>query len=388
MSVLTHRGLDEIRATLREYLDPHPPALSLPPAAYTSAELWDLECERIFRRSWFLVAHTDQLARKGDYVSLSIAGEPVVVTRDGEGVLHALSPVCRHRLMPLVEPGAGQLKSFTCPYHRWNYALDGRLRGAPYMEGNTEFAKADCRLPRFAVAEWNGFVWVNTDAAADPIEPHLELAAHRYAAYRLDRMTLVDSWSLEWQVNWKLVMENGHENYHVLGLHQQTLEPFMPGGGDVAVEHFSPWVLHARIPFTLPLPAQTLRLDEMQQSNGMVLVGFPASAFIALSDQVVWLTFVPQTIDRVRVLGGVLTTPELAAAGDASIERTQRAVTAMINDEDRIGLEAVQRAVGSRFAERGHLSPKEAPGMLAFYRNLAEALLGDTPWPGPVGESR
>ncbi|CKT19515.1 dioxygenase [Mycobacterium tuberculosis] len=70
-----------------------------------------------------------------------------------------------------------------------------------------------------------------------------------------------------------------------------------------------------------------------------------------------WFGFIPQSIDRVQVLGGVLTTPELAADG----------------------LEAVQVGAGSRFAERGHLSSKEWPGMLAFYRNLAMALVGDHP---------
>ncbi|REO25683.1 aromatic ring-hydroxylating dioxygenase subunit alpha, partial [Mycobacterium tuberculosis] len=80
----------------------------------------------------------------------------------------------------------------------------------------------------------------------------------------------------------------------------------------------------------------------------------------------------------VQVLGGVLTTPELAADAAATAQ-TSQFVMAMINDEDRLGLEAVQVGAGSRFAERGHLSSKEWPGMLAFYRNLAMALVGDHP---------
>ncbi len=86
---------------------------------------------------------------------------------------------------------------------------------------------------------------------------------------------------------------------------------------------------------------------------------------------------IPQSVDRVQVLGGVLTTPELAA-GAAATARTSQFVMAMINDEDRLGLEAVQVGAGSRFAERGHLSSKEWPGMLAL-RNLAMALVGDHP---------
>ncbi|WP_338757860.1 aromatic ring-hydroxylating dioxygenase subunit alpha [Nocardia vulneris] len=379
MTAITTSGIREILAELHRYLEPEPPALTLPPSAYSSPELWELERELIFRRSWILAAHVDQLARPGDYVALSIAGEPVVLTRAQDGELRAMSSICRHRLMPLVEPGAGHTDSFTCRYHLWKYGLDGRLRGAPYMGGNQDFAPKLCRLPQFALAEWNGLVWINLDADAAPIGDHLDRAAAQFDGYRLGEMVQVDSWSLEWRVNWKLVMENGHENYHVIGLHRETLEPFMPGGSDIHVEHYSPWVLHARIPLALPVQPEAVQLNEIQRNNGMLLLGFPVSAFIAIGDQVVWFSFTPTAIDRVQVIGGVLTLPELATDSEA-LRRTQQAVTMMINDEDRDGLEAVQRGVAAQFAARGHLSPKEQPGILAFYRNLATALLGDEPY--------
>ncbi|WP_280445233.1 aromatic ring-hydroxylating oxygenase subunit alpha [Nocardia brasiliensis] len=379
MTAITTSGIREILAELHRYLEPEPPALTLPPSAYSSPELWELERELIFRRSWILAAHVDQLARPGDYVALSIAGEPVVVTRAQDRELRAMSSICRHRLMPLVEPGAGHTDSFTCRYHLWKYGLDGKLRGAPYMGGNQNFAPKLCRLPQFALAEWNGLVWINLDADAEPIGDHLDRAAAQFDGYRLGEMVQVDSWSLEWQVNWKLVMENGHENYHVIGLHRETLEPFMPGGSDIHVEHYSPWVLHARIPLALPVQPEAVRLNEIQRNNGMLLLGFPVSAFIAIGDQVVWFSFTPTAIDRVQVIGGVLTLPELATDSEA-LRRTQQAVTMMINDEDRDGLEAVQRGVAAQFTARGHLSPKEQPGILAFYRNLATALLGDEPY--------
>ncbi|WP_280393208.1 aromatic ring-hydroxylating oxygenase subunit alpha [Nocardia brasiliensis] len=379
MTAITTSGIREILAELHRYLEPEPPALTLPPSAYSSPELWELERELIFRRSWILAAHVDQLARPGDYVALSIAGEPVVLTRAQDGELRAMSSICRHRLMPLVEPGAGHTDSFTCRYHLWKYGLDGRLRGAPYMGGNKDFAPKQCRLPQFALAQWNGLVWINLDADAEPIGDHLDRAAAQFDGYRLGEMVQVDSWSLQWQVNWKLVMENGHENYHVIGLHRETLEPFMPGGSDIHVEHYSPWVLHARIPLALPVEPEAVRLNEIQRNNGMLLLGFPVSALIAIGDQVVWFSFTPTAIDRVQVIGGVLTLPELATDSEA-LRRTQQAVTMMINDEDRDGLEAVQRGVAAQFTARGHLSPKEQPGILAFYRNLATALLGDEPY--------
>ncbi|MBF6329954.1 aromatic ring-hydroxylating oxygenase subunit alpha [Nocardia transvalensis] len=376
-AVTTDHSVDALLAELHEYLGDSPPALTLSPAAYTSAELWELERERIFARTWMLVAHTDQLAEPGDYVSVSVAGEAVVVVRADDGRLHALSPICRHRLMPLVAPGAGRTNAFTCRYHLWKYGLDGRLRGAPYMGGNKEFDPEQCRLPAFAVEEWNGLVWVNLDAEAESLSAHLDLIAPEYANYRLDQLVQVDAWRLEWRANWKLVMENGHENYHVLGLHPKTLQPYMPGGADIHIDSYSPWVSNIRIPLAFRAEPGSLELTEMQKTHGMLVMAFPCGAFIAMGDQVVWFSFIPLAIDRVEVIGGVLTTPDLAGIPEATA-RTQQAVTAMINEEDRSGLEDVQRGTASRFTTRGHLSPKEQPGILAFYRNLAHAMGGSS----------
>lgn len=361
---------------LHDYLRDDPPALSLPPSAYVSPELWHLERDRIFDRSWVLLAHVNQLAEAGDYVAASIAGEPVLVTRAGDGELHAMSPICRHRLMPLVEPGAGRTDALTCQYHRWVYGLDGRLRGAPHMAANREFDPKTCRLPRFAVATWNGFVWINLDAGAESIEAHLNLATDDFANYRLDTLVQIDSFSLEWRANWKLVMENVHENYHVLGLHEETLESLASGGNDMDVRRYSPWVLRALIPFNAPMNAEVLPLNEVQNTHTMVLLTFPSGGFFGMLDWVLWISFVPSAIDRTQVFGGLLTTQQVATGADGEARRQLAEQVMMVNDEDRIGLEAVQRNVGSRFGERGHLSPKEQPGMLAFYRNLAEALLG------------
>ncbi|MFI6390179.1 SRPBCC family protein [Nonomuraea sp. NPDC050547] len=385
MTVIAPEGTEEILAELRRYLDEDPPAISLPPRAYTSPEMWELEKERIFSRAWMHVAHVDQLAEAGDYVSLSIAGEAVVVTRGKDGALHAMSPVCRHRLMPLVGPGAGRAQSFTCPYHLWNYGLDGRLRGAPHMGGNPDFDPKNCRLPGFAVEEWNGLVYVNLDAAAEPIGPHLDLATPEFGNYRIGDLVQVVSFTEEWQANWKLALENGHENYHVIGLHRQTLEPFMPGGGDIYVKQYSPWALHARVPFVEPIEPEALKLGEVEKAHAMFLLSFPTGGLAGLGDQIVWLSFIPQSIDTLQVRGGMLMPPELVASVDPeALARAQQAFTTMVNDEDKTGLEAVQRGVTSRFAERGHLSPKEA-GVIAFYKNLARALTRQgNAWPGEL----
>ncbi|MFD9975222.1 aromatic ring-hydroxylating dioxygenase subunit alpha [Streptomyces sp. NPDC059017] len=368
---------------LRRYLD-LAPQLSLPPRAFSSPGLYELERSRVFGRSWVLVAHRDELAEPNSYVCVGIAGEQVLVTRDADGVLHGMSPICRHRMMPLVEPGAaGRAESFTCPYHLWRYGLDGRLVGATHMRRNPDFDPGSCRLPAFAVAEWHGFVYVNLDPAAAPLAPELSRISDDLANYRLDGMAQLGAWSEEWACNWKVAVENAHENYHVMGFHPETLQPSTPGGSDTDVRVDSPWALRLLIPFTKPQETYVLPLTDEEKAHLYGFFVFPSASLAAAGEMIIWLSLIPQAIDRTLVRGGILVPRGALEGADVDeLRRQAESYAGMINSEDRNGLEAVQRAVGSRFAARGHLSPKE-PGVVAFYQNLARALLrGDGDWPG------
>lgn len=372
----------ELLAELARYLDRDAPKISLPPPVFGSPELYELERSRVFGRSWVLVAHAGELAQPGDYVALSIAEERVVVARDRTGALNAMSPICRHRMMPVVEPGAGWVHSFTCPYHLWRYELDGRLAGATYMRGNPAFAPASCRLPTFAVEEWRGLVFVNLDPTAEPLAPYLEPAGSDLAVYRLDEMVQVASWQEEWRVNWKLAVENSHENYHVMGLHPETVALLMPRGADMDVDERSRLLTRLRSPFREPVEAEVLPLSDEQKAYMFNYCVFPSASLATFADSLVWISFIPLGIDRTEVRGGVLLPPALLENRDReALRKEQEESSAVVNGEDRRGLEAVQTSVGSRFADRGHLSPKE-PGVLAFYRGLARSL-SQGPQEGP-----
>ncbi|MFJ2573606.1 aromatic ring-hydroxylating dioxygenase subunit alpha [Streptomyces halstedii] len=375
----------EIVAELERYLAPEAVELSLPPAAFTSPGLWELEREQVFGRSWILVAHVDELAETGAYVALSVAGEPVVVVRGEDGELRGMSPVCRHRLMPVVEEGSGRTDVFTCPYHLWRYGLDGRLLGATHMKRNPAFDPAACRLPRFAVEEWHGFVFVNLDVSAEPLGPHLRRIGDDLANYRLPELTQVAGWTEEWRCNWKVAVENAHENYHVMGFHPETLQPTTPGGAETRVRADSPWADSMRVRYSAPLEPVVLDLTEEQRAHLYGFFVFPSGSLAASGDTVIWLSLIPSALDRTTVRGGVLMPAAMIEGQDReAIRKEAEAYASVINGEDRRGLEEVQRGAGSRFAERGHLSPKE-PGVVLFYRSLARALVReDTDWPGEL----
>ncbi|MGC5033520.1 aromatic ring-hydroxylating oxygenase subunit alpha [Micromonospora sp. DT229] len=373
-SVPADTSTDELLTNLRDYLLPEPPAISLPPRMFTSPGIYEREREQIFGRSWILVGHVSQLAAPGDYLALDIAGEPVAVTRDEDGRLHGLSPVCRHRLMPLVRPGAGNVKDFTCSYHLWRYRLDGSLLAATHMRGNPDFESAECRLPAFAVRQWHGLIFVNLDAEAPPFDDDLAVVDAEMTNYQLDDMVQISGWTEQWHCNWKVAVENGYENYHALGFHPDTVKPLMTGGIDMQVHMDSPLVTRLLSPAGTPFATTVLPLTEAERRVMYSFRLFPCAAVATFGESVAWISLIPTAIDRTEVRGGTLMPAGALHGADVAAVRAQvEATTSVINGEDRRGLEEVQRTLGSRFLERGHLSPKE-PGVLAFYRKLALAL--------------
>jgi phenylpropionate dioxygenase-like ring-hydroxylating dioxygenase large terminal subunit len=159
-----------------------------------------------------------------------------------------------------------------------------------------------------------------------------------------------------------------------MGFHPETLQPSTPGGSDTEIREDSPWATRLRIPFKEPVEPMVLQLTAYEKAALYGFFVFPSGSLAAFGDQIIWLSFNPLSIDRTEVRGGILMPAALIEGADREEVRKQsEGYAALINSEDRRGLEAVQRSVGSRFAGRGHLSPKE-PGVLAFYRNLATAL--------------
>jgi phenylpropionate dioxygenase-like ring-hydroxylating dioxygenase large terminal subunit len=121
---------------------------ALPYAQYTSPAGLRREQEAIFERSWLYVTHTGALQRPGDYVTARVGKVPLVLTRDEDGVLHALRNVCCHRGAEPVPDGCGNAKALQCRYHGWTYRLDGRLTGAPRSRTEQAALRARRRSPR------------------------------------------------------------------------------------------------------------------------------------------------------------------------------------------------------------------------------------------------
>lgn len=207
------------------------PDRALPTVAYRSKEVFDIEQQRIWRNSWVWVASEDELSTPGDFVTTTLGGQPVIVLRNQDGELAAMSNMCAHR-GTLLADGAGNTKRFQCPYHAWTFRDDGTLMSIPHANPGDVDKEAHC-LPTYRCETWHGLVFVS-------INPDVTSLAERYAHIEqiaVDRgLGRLSHWSSqretqEWNANWKLIMMNAMESYHLFKVHPETLEPYTPTSG-------------------------------------------------------------------------------------------------------------------------------------------------------------
>ncbi len=196
-------------------------SLSLTAETYTDPKWFELDRQAVIARSWQWVCHVEKLRQPGSYVTTEIAGRPIVLTRDRDGVLRAFYNVCKHRAHALLS-GEGSTTRIMCPYHAWVYRLDGQLVRAPHTENLVDFDTRDICLDQVKVEEFCGFVFVNLDAAAPSLsEQSGDLETEiRYWAPDIDKLTFGHRLSYDIKSNWKNVVDNFLECYHCPTAHK------------------------------------------------------------------------------------------------------------------------------------------------------------------------
>jgi phenylpropionate dioxygenase-like ring-hydroxylating dioxygenase large terminal subunit len=174
-----------------------------------------------------IVGRTEKAAAPGDFFTFDLAGESILVVNDG-GTRRAFHNVCRHRGRRLVDAECGRAQALACPFHAWTYGLDGALRGVPCLAAFGDgFRKEEHGLAPVRAAEWGGLVFVNLDGRAEPLADWLApLPECIDGWYRPDR--LKKEGSVEIRGNWKLILDNFLEFYHLAGLHRQRVGRILP----------------------------------------------------------------------------------------------------------------------------------------------------------------
>ena len=226
-------------------------ARTLPGEHYTSAAILAEERERIFARSWSCVGRAARIARPGDYALCEIAGESIILVRDSRGVAHAFFNVCRHRGTRICREPSGRFgETIQCAYHAWTYGTDGRLVGAPHMQEVEGFDKSEFGLHAAALAEWEGFLFVNPAPDPGPFETAWAPMRGRFARWGLPGLVPGHRVVYDVAANWKLVFQNYSECLHCPTIHPKlaTVLPYQSGANDLVEGPFLGGYMEIRPP--------------------------------------------------------------------------------------------------------------------------------------------
>ena len=196
-------------------------ASTIPSAWYTDQRIADLERRIVFGANWLAVARVDQLAEAGRYVTVDVAGEPVVIVRGGDGVLRGFFNVCRHHATEVATESQGQCEGFRCPYHGWSYGLDGSLKSTPDFAGVCDFDKSANGLVPIRIETWEQFVFVCLDQGGPSLADFLGDLAPRVAKLNVGPLRFVERRTYEIACNWKVFVDNYLDGgYHVPYIHK------------------------------------------------------------------------------------------------------------------------------------------------------------------------
>ncbi len=348
-------------------------AWSMPGAFYHSPEMLALERERLFMREWICVGRVEEVDRPGDYLALEILEEPVVVMHGSDGRIRALSNVCRHRGMTIAR-NQGNAKGLVCPYHHWTYDSTGRLIGTPRMPIRADFDAAQCRLPEFAVEQWQGFLFVCLASEPPPLRARLAPLEEMVRPYHLGETTLRYVAEESWQTNWKNLLENFMEGYHLSALHRDTLHKVNPTR---LCRHFEPGDAYFGYyaGFTPGLARSHEAHPDLtgpQRDDCVMFAVPPGFAVGCASDYSSFICIQPEAVDRVRVKLGLIFFGRDwdHRAVEAAVELFQHTVA-----EDKQVLTGLTRGLRSRYYQRGPLAPAAFEGPIwDFYRYMGRRL--------------
>jgi Rieske 2Fe-2S family protein len=296
---------------------------------YTDPAVLRVELDAIFARDWLLVGRGSQLSDPGDYVTVDVAGESVIIVRQGDGVVHAMLNVCRHRgARILLDDHGSCARMIRCPYHSWSYGLDGSLVGAPNLRESVGPAQAHLGLQRVGVRERYGCLWVNLDADAEDFDDQVGAQLRErvgsdeaLAGWELDRLITGRQIRYEVTANWKLIVENFMECYHCASIHPELVAavPEFRGGlasQALAVGHGSALSAGADgFTFDGRAGLPTLPALADSQRRAYFAITLLPNAFVNLfDDHVVLHHFTPLAVDRTEVVCDWLFAPEALAA--------------------------------------------------------------------------
>ncbi len=221
------RRLMEYEASRNSPPDGFPKLPDLPGGRYTDPRFYDLEKQHVWRKSWLLASHIDEVPEPGCFRLWENAGQPVVIVHADSSEINAFYNTCSHRGAPVVTEQSGKRARLVCRYHGWTYSHDGELLA---VRDPQDFVDLDfsCRgLQKIRCERFGNLIFVNFDPDAPTLREWLGAIADEWEEFQFDQCRLAARHSFEINCNWKIAMEANTEVYHVKSIHAKTVSPML-----------------------------------------------------------------------------------------------------------------------------------------------------------------
>lgn len=316
-------------------------AAAIDPRLYTSAEVYQAEREKIFRRTWLLVARESEVANPGEFIKREIPplDAEAVIVRGKDGVVRAFHNACAHRGSALVRARAGTTSMFVCPYHGWSYGTDGTCKAIPGAEYFPQVDKSKVGLMPIHTGIWNGFIFLNFgETLRQTLVEYLGEFGRLYADVPFGEFKHGVEITQDVETNWKCFLDSFSEGYHVPVLHKKSLPMvpsrtnplnvyfdthFMPPHSSLIIQSNPDWVpegdvlkfVYSATGATMLRPlggadtqARATKLTTCKGINPIglpnfgvrVLYAFPITQLLVFEDRYMWHQFWPMGVEKTR----------------------------------------------------------------------------------------
>jgi Rieske 2Fe-2S family protein len=336
-------------------------ATHTPGYVYGDPAVLALEKQNMFMKDWLCMGRIEELPNPGDYMTHTVLGEPVVITRNRSGVLQAFYNQCRHRGVEVAQ-GRGNAKMFKCPYHAWTYDLDGALIGVPFMRQAEGFDQPNCRLKPVQIDTWAGWIFISFNPAVESLSSFMSEYASEFGMLQQENLRLGFKYEADFACNWKFVYENLLDIYHVGVTHADSIGRYQDPNS----------YKYLRLPrgrLSIHYRAKTMSatgqsrfgpIPWLAEDDGMFArIGFlpPNLTLLARCDYVRPILHWPTAVDQTHSVGYFLF-PEDRLADPEFSDKVQEyaAFLTKVLDEDRDMILSLQRAMTTEGFEPGRMS--------------------------------
>ncbi|WP_151671116.1 aromatic ring-hydroxylating oxygenase subunit alpha [Nitrincola schmidtii] len=411
-SQLLEDPLANVRSAAASMLINRKPNYSLEQPFYNDERIYQLDLQEIFGKEWIFAGMTCEIPSKGNFITLTIGSNPVVLVRGAEGVIHGFFNVCRHRGSRLCVTEKGKVAKLVCPYHKWTYELDGRLLFAGSDMGE-QFDLNAHNLKPVNVKVAGGYIFVCLADNPPEFEAFTEELKHYLEPYDVENLKVAVQTDIVEDANWKLVIENNRECYHCNGSHPEllnSLQQFDDTDDPLATPEYKALVAvkqqdwdNMRVPYALKYFGKRNRMTRTPLLDGVVSMtmdGKPACKKLMgritspdlgslrilhlpnswnhwMGDHSVVFRVLPLGPQKTLVTTKWLVHKDAVEGVDYDISH-MRKVWDATNDQDRVLAEENQRGINSIAYQPGPYSETFEFGVIDFVNWYSDRIIENT----------